>query len=333
MHDKWFTGHRAVFDNDSGGGGGSSSDPTGHKALAESMKGTGNTNLSGGPSDRGGNGYANNNGQGGESYDRDDPRQGRGHNSDPSDHSGYRGKNHIGIGFSPGERAFFARGNDYADRDVLDRFGSFFGRSELKPTFDPENLSEDAETDWDILGSPAAKIGVGLINPIAGAVYNSGLALRDGNYGTAALNAVAGLAGATAPLSAVTQTLGAVNSINGISDAVGGPTVDQASPKFGGIKLKPADPDATYPGSTPGSSDRDSTVASRGLLSGIPASGTVTASGGSETPSNSSNVGLVSNAAGENLPTPGERFRGDRYLGGRWVRNPDSGQLEWVANA
>ena len=89
--------------------------------------------------------------------------------------------------------------------------------------------------------------------------------------------------------------------------------------------------DQKYPGQD--RQDNDTPRNGGGLLSGITSGQTTGTSTGASASAPDISSDVVSNSVGAGLPTPTERFRGDRYLGGRWVRNATTGQLEWVQAA
>lgn len=308
--------------NDSGDSS-SGNDPTGHGALADSMKGTGNTNLSGSPDNRGGGGYANNGGQGGEG------------NSSNRGNNGVGGRGSLGSLRRADNRAVKALRDGPNFRDVNSASLAFH---------DPNPGPLDRAIAWgkDQFGlnapggftksdaaNTALSIGLGAINPalgaIAGATHNK-YAQAPGEKNNIGLLSGLGSAIPGVP-GLVSRGVNLVDRFVDLDDQDAANNPSSAVATRGDL-MGPSDPNASYTGGDNGSDGR-------GLLSNVPAAspGTETASGGSSTPSNSSNVGLVSNAAGEGLPTPGERFRSDRYIGGRWARNPSSGQLEWVSGA
>ncbi|WP_417814063.1 hypothetical protein [Thalassospira alkalitolerans] len=137
------------------------------------------------------------------------------------------GYSNLSTAVSPAAKALESRYRDYADKSVLDRLGGLIGREEQAPSFSPTNLSPDAAADWDFMGSPAAKgLAFAAGGPVLGGLYSAGIGIRDGNYGSAALSGLAGLAGGAAPLSAGAQMLGMADSLNNLSGMAGGKTVD-----------------------------------------------------------------------------------------------------------
>ncbi|WP_417790687.1 hypothetical protein [Terasakiella pusilla] len=128
---------------------------------------------------------------------------------------------------APATQSFLDRYSDYADKSFGDRLGGLIGRKEIAPTLSPANLSPFAEADWDFMGSPAAKgLAYAAGGPVLGGLYSAGIGIRDGNYGSAALSGLAGLAGGAAPLSAGAQMLGMADGVNTLSGYAGGKTVD-----------------------------------------------------------------------------------------------------------
>ncbi len=128
---------------------------------------------------------------------------------------------------APATKAFIDRYRDYADKSFGDRLGGLIGRQEMAPTLSAANLSPFAESDWDFMGSPVAKgLAYATGGPVLGGLYSAGIDIRDGNYGSAALSGLAGLAGGAAPLSAGAQMLGMADSINSLSGLTGNATVD-----------------------------------------------------------------------------------------------------------
>lgn len=264
---------------------------------------------------------------------RDDARQGRGYNTDYSSHSGWRGANYGNNGQGD-NNAPTGTDNDssvnnapsQSDEQAAENRGVQSGKMSPKTGsgWVDNNLSMDIGRESSLMEKLGSFIpGLDFSheeNPATMAEGPTQIGVNPGELvgmatGVPFAGTVLGYAADKAGL-----TYGPQNAS----------MIDGAVSKFGGIALSGADPNASYPGGTQNGNNQSP---SRGLLSGVTNNGTSTASGGSDTPSNSSNVDLVSNAAGEGLPTPGERFRSDRYLGGRWARNAETGQLEWVASA
>lgn len=137
------------------------------------------------------------------------------------------GYGNLSTATAPATQAFIDRYRDYSDRSIGDRLGSLIGRKEVAPTYSPNNLSPIAAADWDFAGSPAAKgLAYAAGGPVLGGLYSAGIGIRDGNYGSAALSGLAGLAGGAAPLSAGAQMLGMADSINNLSGMMGKGTID-----------------------------------------------------------------------------------------------------------
>lgn len=263
---------------------------------------------------------------------RDDPRQGRGHNTNYSSHSGWRGAN-FGINGQGDNNAPTGTDNDssvnnalsQSDAQAAENRGIRSGAMNPKTGngWVDKNLSLDIGRESSLLEKGLSFVpGLDFShkkNPATMAEDDTDWGFNPGE-----------LIGMAVPVPGASMLLGQLAKEADLTYGPQNPTmIDKAIDSFGGIALNPADPNASYPGGTHNGNGQSP---SRGLLSGVN-TGTATASGGSDTPSNSSNAGLVSNAAGEGLPTPGERFRSDRYLGGRWARNAETGQLEWVASA
>ncbi|PKR55415.1 hypothetical protein [Thalassospira marina] len=137
------------------------------------------------------------------------------------------GYGNLSTATSPAAMAMESRYRDYADRSIGDRLGALIGRKELAPSFSQTNLSPNAETSWDVAGSPLARgAAYALGGPLLGGAYNAAIGIRDGKFGSAALSGLSGLAGAAAPLSMGSALLGSANQINGMSEMMGGKTID-----------------------------------------------------------------------------------------------------------